>query len=376
MRHLLTQTPLIKLSFAASLLATVAACTQPAAQIDLKGGDTYGRNGVINGAAPISYSNNAPSSYTTTTGTTAQTAAVAPIGVTDLSAPVSHSNASITSQAVPAVTPFQRANPGTLQPAAGGNINQWTKQPRDQSLNISPQGQMIDTHRVQTVAQVATHDDTAVSQLDNVIGNSKDAEREVAQEVAQEAAQNTQAPVAHESQVAPQSVKAIAKMAAPAEAEEKKPSAAPATAAITKPVKSEIASNASGFMWPVNSKKIISEYGPKGGGKANDGINIASADGEPVWAAADGEVVYVGNELAGYGNMVLIKHQGGKATTYAHMSKATVEKYDHVKQGDIIGYVGSTGNVKEPQLHFAIRDGSSAVDPMKYLSRKVVASAE
>lgn len=125
------------------------------------------------------------------------------------------------------------------------------------------------------------------------------------------------------------------------------------------------------FIWPVNGSKVISGYGPKGGGKANDGINIAAAQGEPVWAAADGEVVYAGNELAGYGNMVLIKHSGGKTTTYAHLSRFTVDKYDRIQQGDIIGYVGATGNVKQPQLHFAVRDGKDAVDPMKYVSRSV-----
>lgn len=127
----------------------------------------------------------------------------------------------------------------------------------------------------------------------------------------------------------------------------------------------------SAFIWPVSSKKVISSYGPKGSGKANDGINIASAKGEPVWAVAGGEIVFVGDELSGYGNMVLIKHADGYTTTYAHLNQATVEKYDRVKQGDIIGYVGSTGNVKNPQLYFAVRDGKQNVDPQEFLSRNV-----
>ncbi|MFW0777207.1 MAG: M23 family metallopeptidase [Rickettsiales bacterium] len=129
--------------------------------------------------------------------------------------------------------------------------------------------------------------------------------------------------------------------------------------------------SSSSYMWPINSRKVVSSFGPKGAGKANDGINIASAAGEPIWAAADGEVVHVGNKLAGYGNMVLIKHPGGKTTTYAHMGRATVNKYDRVKQGDIIGYVGSSGNVSKSQLHFAIHDGKKAVNPKKYLSTSV-----
>ncbi len=126
-----------------------------------------------------------------------------------------------------------------------------------------------------------------------------------------------------------------------------------------------------GFMWPTASRRVISTFGPKGKGKVNDGINIAAGNGEPVWAAADGEVVYTGNELQGYGNMVLIKHAGGKSTAYAHLSQSIVDKYQRVKQGDIIGYVGATGNAKKPQLHFALRDGKEPLDPQKHLVTKV-----
>ncbi|MCE2927421.1 MAG: M23 family metallopeptidase [Rickettsiales bacterium] len=127
-------------------------------------------------------------------------------------------------------------------------------------------------------------------------------------------------------------------------------------------------SRETGFMWPVSSHKVISSFGPKGSGKSNDGVNIASPEGELVWAASGGEVVYVDNELKGYGNMVIIKHPGGKSTSYAHLSKSTVSKYDRVKRGDIIGYVGSTGNVKKSQLFFAVREGNDPVDPKKHVS--------
>lgn len=137
-----------------------------------------------------------------------------------------------------------------------------------------------------------------------------------------------------------------------------------------KPVVGKQASSGD-FIWPVNGNKIISGFGPKGGGKVNDGINIAAPQGEPVWAAADGEVIYSGNELAGYGNMIIVKHADGKTTTYAHLSSLTVDKYERVAQGDIIGYVGSSGNVKDSQLHFAIRDGKEFIDPTKYISRSV-----
>jgi murein DD-endopeptidase MepM/ murein hydrolase activator NlpD len=124
------------------------------------------------------------------------------------------------------------------------------------------------------------------------------------------------------------------------------------------------------FLWPVNGK-ILSGFGPKKGGKVNDGIDIAAAEGEPVYAAADGEVGYVGNDLKGYGNMVIVKHPGNKNTVYAHLNRASVMRADRVKQGDILGYVGSSGNVKDPQLHFAVRDGNTPVDPQRYLESKV-----
>jgi murein DD-endopeptidase MepM/ murein hydrolase activator NlpD len=128
------------------------------------------------------------------------------------------------------------------------------------------------------------------------------------------------------------------------------------------------------YIWPTDSHDVISSFGAKGAGKANDGINIAAKKGDPVWAAGDGEVVYASSGLKGYGNMVLIKHAGGKTTAYAHMARMTVAKYDRIKQGDIIGYVGQTGNVKSPQLHFAMRNGNDAVDPAKYVNQAVASN--
>ncbi len=121
------------------------------------------------------------------------------------------------------------------------------------------------------------------------------------------------------------------------------------------------------FIWPVQGK-VISKFGPKGKGKANDGIDIAAESGEPVAAAAAGEVVFVGDQLKGYGNMVLIKHAGNRHTTYAYLQRASVSRYDRVKQGDIIGYVGSSGSARQSQLYFAMREGTKPVNPEKYLS--------
>jgi murein DD-endopeptidase MepM/ murein hydrolase activator NlpD len=121
------------------------------------------------------------------------------------------------------------------------------------------------------------------------------------------------------------------------------------------------------FGWPVQGN-VISKFGATADGLRNDGINIAAPAGSPVQAAADGVVAYAGNELRGFGNMVLIRHANGWVTAYAHNQSLTVKKGDQVKRGQTIARVGSTGNVQSPQLHFEIRKGTSAVDPTKYLS--------
>jgi len=133
------------------------------------------------------------------------------------------------------------------------------------------------------------------------------------------------------------------------------------------PLKEHIAAGKEHFFWPVNGGKVVSHFGPKPDGKSNDGINISLADGEPIWASADGMVVYAGNELQGYGNMVILRHDDGWMTAYAHARSITVKKNDYVKQGELIAYVGQTGGVKTPQVHFALRHGKTPVDPEQYL---------
>lgn len=120
------------------------------------------------------------------------------------------------------------------------------------------------------------------------------------------------------------------------------------------------------FMRPVDGN-IISNFGPKDGGLHNDGINIKAAKGTAVRAAENGVVAYTGNEMSGYGNLVLIRHADRWMTAYAHMDKTLVKKGDVVKVGQSIGTVGATGSVDTPQLHFEVRKGTQAVDPKKYL---------
>ncbi len=122
-----------------------------------------------------------------------------------------------------------------------------------------------------------------------------------------------------------------------------------------------------GMRWPVKGK-IISEYGAKPNGLKNEGINIAVPEGTGVRAAESGVVAYAGNELKGYGNLVLIRHEGGWVTAYAHAKELFVKRGDIVKRGDVIAKAGQTGSVSSPQLHFEVRKGATAMDPMKFLA--------
>jgi murein DD-endopeptidase MepM/ murein hydrolase activator NlpD len=134
------------------------------------------------------------------------------------------------------------------------------------------------------------------------------------------------------------------------------------------PVKAADATNAlPTFRWPARGR-VIASYGAKTNGKQNDGINIAVPEGTPVKAADDGVVAYSGNELKGYGNLVLVRHTNGYVTAYAHASELMVKRGDTIKRGQIIAKSGQTGEVGSPQLHFEIRKGSSPVDPLQFLN--------
>lgn len=120
------------------------------------------------------------------------------------------------------------------------------------------------------------------------------------------------------------------------------------------------------FLWPVRGR-VISNFGVIGKGRKNDGINIAAARGTNVKAADKGTVAYAGNQLKGFGNLILIKHADGWITAYAHNEKIFVQKGQKVIKGEKIATVGSSGGVNSPQLHFEVRAGKKAVDPRKYL---------
>ncbi|HLW27936.1 MAG TPA: peptidoglycan DD-metalloendopeptidase family protein [Kiloniellales bacterium] len=120
------------------------------------------------------------------------------------------------------------------------------------------------------------------------------------------------------------------------------------------------------FLWPLQGEQVAA-FGPQGDGRHNDGINIAAARGTTVVAAENGVVAYAGNELRGFGNLLLIKHSDDWITAYAHNDRLLVSAGDSVTRGQAIAEVGATGSVAQPQLHFEIRKGTRAVDPMPLL---------
>ena len=126
-----------------------------------------------------------------------------------------------------------------------------------------------------------------------------------------------------------------------------------------------------GFAWPVQGRVLVG-YGPTSGGLHNDGLNIAAPLQAPVRAAENGVVAYAGNEIRGFGKLVLIKHDGDLITAYGHNSDLLVRRGDIVQKGQVIARVGATGGVDVPQLHFEIREGRKAIDPRKLLPARDV----
>jgi murein DD-endopeptidase MepM/ murein hydrolase activator NlpD len=142
----------------------------------------------------------------------------------------------------------------------------------------------------------------------------------------------------------------------------------PPSAPVTQPATySPAPAGTLSFTWPL-SGPVIADFGTNVSGERNDGINIAVPFGTPIHAAAAGEISYAGNELRGYGNLVLIKHDDGYVTAYAHAERLIVNRGDYVTKGQVIGYAGQSGDVTSPQLHFEIRRGVTPVNPRTMLA--------
>jgi LysM repeat protein len=148
------------------------------------------------------------------------------------------------------------------------------------------------------------------------------------------------------------------------------PQAAPTSA--PPPSDAQISEMARGrFVWPLTGT-IISDFGPKTEGQRNDGVNIQATTGDPVRAAAAGDIVYAGDQVPGFGNLVLIKHADGWVTAYGHLSRIEVKMQQKVTQGQEIGLAGSTGGVATPQLHFEVRYAPSPMERARPVDPKLV----
>jgi murein DD-endopeptidase MepM/ murein hydrolase activator NlpD len=124
------------------------------------------------------------------------------------------------------------------------------------------------------------------------------------------------------------------------------------------------------FQWPLKGK-ILTTYGAGTNGQRSDGIDIAVERGAPVKASEDGKVAYVGNEVAQYGNLVLVEHSAGYITAYGNNDSVLVAKDDVVKKGQVIAKAGNSGNAASPRLHFEIRrGGNKSLDPMSLLPQQ------
>ena len=129
---------------------------------------------------------------------------------------------------------------------------------------------------------------------------------------------------------------------------------------------------AGSLRWPLDAYIVSSEYGERWG-KVHKGMDMAADAGEPVYAIAAGEVIYAGDGLRGYGNVVILRHDRKTSSLYAHNSELKVKQGDHVAQGTLIALLGSTGHSTGPHVHFEIRDGDTAVNPRTVLPKPKVA---
>jgi murein DD-endopeptidase MepM/ murein hydrolase activator NlpD len=124
------------------------------------------------------------------------------------------------------------------------------------------------------------------------------------------------------------------------------------------------------MLWPVDGT-LSSPFGARDGrSHEHEGIDVAVAEDTPVRAACDGVVAYAGNGLRGYGNVVIVQHAGKLVTVYAHNRALEVHLGDAVTRGQEIARSGQTGHATAPHLHFEVRLGSIARDPLGYLSRR------
>jgi len=138
------------------------------------------------------------------------------------------------------------------------------------------------------------------------------------------------------------------------------------------PASSEVGSAGPVFSWPL--KGYVSSGFGRRRGKDHEGIDIPARKGAPVLSARSGHVIYAGNRIKGYGNLVVVRHADSFSTVYAHLSKIDVKKGQFVSRGQLVGKVGRTGHARGNHLHFEVRNQQTAVNPLLYLQTQYATS--
>jgi murein DD-endopeptidase MepM/ murein hydrolase activator NlpD len=244
------------------------------------------------------------------------------------------------------VTRQQLAGANQLQPTQSLRTGQVLRLPGATRTAAAPAGQQLSVTPAAPAAAPATTPATPAARREQ-------AQRAVAQAQATPAGRQADPqPTAAIPPVQPQPAAQPVSPAPAPVAEAPAAAEAPARAASAEPQ----------FRWPVRGRVVT---GFRAG--SSDGIKLSVPQGTPIKAAEDGVVAYAGNELRGYGNLVLVRHANGYVTAYAHNSTIAVRRGEQVRRGQTIAAAGQTGNVSSPQLHFEIRRGATPVDPMAFL---------
>jgi murein DD-endopeptidase MepM/ murein hydrolase activator NlpD len=315
------------------------------AQISPQGGQPYGSSPYgAAPAAPASYATNPPPAAQPIYGARPQT----------LSAP--HASAA------PARTPVASAGGGTHVVTSGESLTSIAR------LYGVPRTTLAETNKMDVNGSVRIGQRIAIPGSGALAASAaKPAVATAAPAVHAAAKPVTTAPVVAATPAKPKDGKPVAQAAPAADKNAQVIAAVKPAEPAEDAVKDDDKQAGMQFRWPVRGR-IISGFGPKPGGQQNEGINVSVPEGTSVKAAEDGVVAYAGNELKGYGNLVLIKHADGWVTAYAHNSEIDVKKGETVKRGQTIAKAGQTGSVTSPQVHFEIRKGSQPVDPSSHLA--------
>lgn len=366
--------------FVVAMSALLAACTQTPAQVVDNSQAYYGRNGSASFSPRISASRDEYASYDSgdsgSSGYTANydygTADAAPatdVGVEPMvSISVSElpASPSVSSPPIPIAAPSSIASAELASPVATGYQQELHEELQQELKEQAATTGSQSSHTVQpgeTLYGIARMYSVNVRDLAQLNGSSNpsDIKVQVGQRLTLPGRESPRELAA--SQPIPDTAPADVIMTTSAPVVTGAISTtdtAPSMASLSEPQKE-------GFLWPVQGQ-VISRFGSKQGGAYNDGVNISAAEGTPIHAAESGEVVYVGNELKGYGNLLIIRHSNGWMTAYAHTGDITVKRGDAVRKGQTVATVGATGSVTQPQLHFAVRKGKKSIDPLSVLS--------